>query len=72
MTTTGYMMQGMWDDDRALGWFDLSDGLYPDKDSAIVAIIDLLEYRLARRSNHKRVLAGTRIVKRTITDEVCQ
>ena len=72
MKRTGYMIQGMWDDDRALGWFDLSEGMYPDEASASKGLLLLLKYRLSHRKAHTRNLAGTRIVKRTIVDEVCQ
>ena len=72
MTRTGYMIQGMWDDERALGWFDLTEGMYPDETTAAKGLFELLSYRLSHRKNHSRVLAGTRIVKRTIVDEVCR
>jgi hypothetical protein len=70
MTRTGYMAQGRWADGDG-EWFDL-DPLYDTEQQATAQLRMTLEWRLSHPKQHTRILAGTRIVKRTIVDEVCQ
>lgn len=70
-TRTGYVPQGRWADGNPPEFWDMMpERLHPTEQSANQYLREVMEYRLAHPRAGQRVLAETRVIKRTIIDEV--